>query len=68
VYFEGRSNNMKKAWVESGDGSETTNWENSVIASEGAVGFHNEVATIGGKPFVACYDFTVRNVYFAELD
>jgi len=68
VYFEGRSNDMKKAWVESGDGTEVTNWQSNVIASEGAVGFHNEVATIGGKQFVACYDFTARNVYFAELD
>ena len=61
VYFEGRSNDMKLAKL---DG---TSWTKSVISSEGAVGFHNEVVTIAGKPYVACYNYTRRDVQFAPL-
>ena len=39
-----------------------------VVAAEGAVGFHNEVIQIGGQAYVACYNYSKRNVYFAEID
>ena len=62
VYFEGQSNNMKHAKA---DASE---WSTRTIAEDGAVGFHNEVVTIGATSYVACYDYTQRNVYFSVLD
>lgn len=62
VYFEGQSNNMKHAKTD------TSEWSTRTIAEDGAVGFHNEVVTIGSTSYVACYDYTQRNVYFSVLD
>ena len=62
VYFEGQSNDLKQAKIG------TTGWSSTTIANEGAVGFHNEVVTIGTTSYVACYDYTKRNVHFAVLD
>ena len=64
VYFEGRYNDMKQAQYAAGVGA----WANRVIARDGAVGFHNEVAKIGSDYFVASYNFTSRSVHFAKLD
>lgn len=62
VYFEGKSNDMKHAR------SNDAGWATQTIATEGAVGFHNEVVSVDGTFYVACYDYTKRNVYFAKLD
>ena len=43
-------------------------WSSSVVAAEGAVGFHNEVIQIDGQAYVGCYNYSKRNVYFAEID
>ena len=48
--------------------SNDAGWANQTIATEGAVGFHNEVVSVDGTFYVACYDYTKRNVYFAKLD
>ncbi len=62
VYFEGSENDMKHAIVNSGG------WSSRTFATEGAVGFHNEVIAIGDQNFVACYDYTQRSVFFSALD
>jgi hypothetical protein len=62
VYFDGRENNMKHAIVND------AGWATRDFATEGATGFHNETLSIEGKSYVACYDYTQRNVYFAPLD
>ena len=62
AYFEGRANDMKLAKMSA------SVWSTSVVAAEGAVGFHNEVIQIGGQAYVACYNYSKRNVYFAEID
>ena len=62
IYFEGRSNDMKQATL-SGE-----SWSTATIATEGAVGFHNEVITIDSKRYVGCYDYTRRSVRFEPLD
>jgi hypothetical protein len=62
AYFEGRANDMKLAKLSA------SVWSSAVVAAEGAVGFHNEVVQIDGKTYVACYNYTKRDVYFAEID
>lgn len=62
VYFEGRNNDMKQATL----GGDT--WSTATIATEGAVGFHNEVITLDSKQYVGCYDYTNRRVRFEPLD
>ena len=63
AYFDGRNHDMKLAWQ---SGSE---WNlDTVAGSEGALGFHNEVATSGAVSYAACYDYTNRKVWFSKLD
>ena len=62
VYFEGRENDMKHAIVND------AGWATRDFATEGAVGFHNEIVSIGLKSYVACYNYTQRDVFFAALD
>lgn len=63
AYADSRNNDMKTASA-SGD-----NWSNSTVTtSPGAFGFHNEVVTIQGVTFAACYDYTNRTLWFSRLD
>lgn len=52
-YFEGLNNDL---WLATRDGSgwSTNKW----AGDEGAVGFHNEVVTVGGRTFAGTYNFT----------
>ncbi|MDG1483076.1 MAG: hypothetical protein P8R54_26040 [Myxococcota bacterium] len=62
AYFDGRNNDMKLAWQSGGE------WNlDTVVGSEGALGFHNEVVTSGGVTYAACYDYTNRKLWFSVL-
>jgi hypothetical protein len=62
VYFDGYGSNMKLAKLK--DGS----WTKSTIHRKGAVGFHNEVVSAGGKTYGACFNYTKRDVFLTGLD
>ena len=62
VYFDGFNNNMKLARF---DGE---SWSKSTVHRKGAVGFHNEVITTGGKTYAACFNYTKRDVFLAALE
>jgi hypothetical protein len=63
VYFDGKNNNIKKA-VRSGD-----TWTTSTLAGDdGALGFHNEIASIGGTLYAACYNYGGQTVWFEAID
>jgi hypothetical protein len=62
VYFDGYNNNMKLAKLKSGS------WQKSSVRRKGAVGFHNEVVTAGGKTYAACFNYTKRDVFLTTLD
>jgi hypothetical protein len=63
VYFDGFHNDMKRA-VATGDGWTTE----TVTGDQGALGFHNELITVGGARFAGCYDYTNRTLWFDQLD
>jgi hypothetical protein len=63
VYFDGRNNDAKVAWLASDV------WQNRTVNDiPGALGFHNEVLSTNGRNYVACYDYTRRTVWFDTLD
>jgi len=62
VYFDGYDSNMKHARF---DGE---SWNKTTVRRKGAVGFHNEVVTVGGKTYAACFNYTKRNVFLTKLD
>ncbi len=62
VYFDGNENNIKLAI---NDGSSWT--VDTLAGEEAALGFHNESVVIGGKRYVACYDYSNRTIWFREL-
>jgi hypothetical protein len=62
VYFEGYDNDMKLARF---DGDQ---WSKAKIATIGAVGFHNEVVSAGGRFYAASYNYTEKNIFFTSLD
>lgn len=61
AYFDGVNNDMKVAHKK-GDA-----WESNAVASDGALGYHNESVKIGEKRYAACYDYTKRTVWFSAL-
>jgi len=61
LYYDGRDNDMKRA-VRAGT------WQVDVVAEDGALGFHNEVATSGADTWAACYDYTQKTLWFSTLD
>ncbi len=62
VYFDGFDSNMKLARFNG------ESWSKSTVRRKGAVGFHNEVVTSGGKTYAACFNYTKRDVFLAALD
>ncbi len=63
LYFDGFNNDMKRA-VATGDGWQTE----TVTGDQCALGFHNELITVGGARFAGCYDYTNRTLWFDQLD
>jgi hypothetical protein len=62
LYFDGSNNDMKLA-RKSGDA-----WSLETVAGDGAaLGFHNETIELGDTRYVACYDYTNRNIWFSAL-
>ena len=62
LYFDGNNNDVKRA-VNNGS------WAAETIAGEGtALGFHNEVVSVDGQTFAACYDYTNRTIWFSTLE
>jgi hypothetical protein len=64
IYFDGQDNDMRyseytgSAWMTP-----------SSLATEGAMGFHNEtVEGTGGVRYVACFDYTNKTLWFSLLD
>jgi hypothetical protein len=63
VYFDGKNNNIKKA-VRSGD-----IWIILIfVGDDGVFGFHNEIASIGGTLYAACYNYGGQTVWFEAID
>lgn len=62
AYFDGRNNDMKLARRESGAWIIET-----LTGDQSARGFHNEAVTSSLGTFVACYDYTNRNLWFSAL-
>ncbi len=62
VYFEGEENNIRLATF---DGS---NWTRDTLGgAQAALGFHNETVVVSGKRYIACYNYTDRDIWFVEL-
>lgn len=62
VYFDGRYNNAVLA-QKAGD-----TWSSDTLAGDdAALGFHNEVITVGGSHYAGCFDHTNRTVWFGKL-
>jgi len=63
VYFDGQNNDM---WLATTDGA---SWSlDKLGGDDGAVGFHNEVATIGGVVYAGSYDFSARTLFLTTID
>lgn len=63
VYFDGRTNDQMLA-VSQGD-----DWVVTRLAGDdGAVGFFNEVVTVGERQFAASYDYTHRTLSWRPID
>lgn len=59
-YFDGKNNDLKRARPGGGG------WSTETVGSEGALGYHIETIRIGGSRYVACYDYTQRNLWFSS--
>ena len=63
VYFDGKNNNLKQASNNGGT------WSTSTLAgAEGALGFHNELASHEGVLYGACYDYTNKTIWFSAVE
>lgn len=62
AYFDGKNNDIKQAQPSSGSYTYAT-----LSGDAGALGYHNEVATLAGVNYAACYDYTSRSVWFGAL-
>ena len=63
VYFDGKNNNLKQASNNGGT------WTTSTLAGEdGALGFHNELASYEGSLYGACYDYTNKTIWFSVVE
>lgn len=62
AYFDGLGNDIM---VASPSGSSFT--YSKLSGDQGALGYFNEIATIGSKNYAACYDYTARSVWFGNL-
>ena len=63
VYFDGKNNNMKKAIRDENGWSTST-----VVGDDGALGFHNEITSIGGVLYGACYNYSEQNIWFGAIE
>jgi len=63
AYFDGQNNDMLLATQSGSDWTIDT-----VVGSEGALGFHNETISIGGVVYAGCYDYTERTLWFSALE
>jgi len=63
AYFDGQNNDMLLATKSGSDWTIDT-----VVGSEGALGFHNETISIGGVVYAGCYDYTERTLWFSALE
>lgn len=62
AYFDGQNNDI---WLATTDGAA---WSRVQVAGDnGAVGFHTEVASAGGRWWVASYDFTARTLFIQPI-
>ncbi len=62
VYQDGENNDIMQAKPSSGSFTYS-----KVSGDSGALGFHNEIASIGGTVYAACYDYTSRAVWFGAI-
>lgn len=63
VYFDGKNNNIKKAT------RMNDTWTTSDLAGENlALGFHNEIITIGDTLYGACYNYTEETIWFEAIE
>lgn len=62
-YFDGKRNDVKLARPRDSGG-----WTTETVGSEGALGYHIETVSVGGKRYVACYDYTHRDLWFSTVD
>ena len=61
-YFDGVANDIKR-------GSLGGSWSGATLAGDdAALGYHSETVSIGGKRYVACYDYTNRTVWFSSTN
>ena len=63
VYFDGKNNNMKKAVRNAEEWSTST-----LVGEEGALGFHNEITSINGTLYGACYNYSEQTIWFGGVD
>ncbi|MSP57068.1 MAG: hypothetical protein EXR69_15940 [Myxococcales bacterium] len=62
VYQDARHNDIMQAKPSSGSYTYA-----KLNGDAGALGFFNELITIGGTTYAACYDYTARSVWFGSL-
>lgn len=62
VYFDGIQNDIVAARP-SGDGFTYA----KLSGDDGALGYFNEIVSVGGTNYAACYDYTSRKVWFGAL-
>ncbi len=65
-YFDGYNNDLRQAVVNTDSESD---WDTTTLAGEeAALGFHIDTVTDGSSRYVACYDFTNRNIWFERAE
>ncbi|MDP6931572.1 MAG: hypothetical protein QGG40_01590 [Myxococcota bacterium] len=63
AYFDGANNDLLVAELDGGS------WVSSTLAGDdAALGYHTEIAQDGDTTYIACYDYTQRDVWFQVLD
>lgn len=62
VYFDGHNNDIMEAKPSSGSFTYS-----KLEGDSGALGYFNEIVTIAGANYAACYDYTARTVWFGSL-
>ncbi len=62
-YFDGDNNDLRQVAGSPGSWGSPA----SVAGTDAAVGYHTETVAVGDQRYVACYDYTHRDVWFAAL-
>lgn len=60
VYFDAVKNDVKLA-------RKSGSWATSTAASDGALGYHNEIVEVGGTVYAGCYSYSARHVWLGAL-